>query len=123
MSPLARSVILWVAGPLRFDGTEGHLGPVAPRLVWDFVGGSAAGTIRRWALVYNAGNRSFGLHDRRATPWDQSHSQYLTDLFRPIAVLRETLPRRSMISAFRAMLPEAEIAAAAALSIRWSARA
>lgn len=123
MSSRSRRQIMWVAGPLAFGGTESPYRVDAPRLSWDFIGASAAGNIRRWALVYNAGNRSYGLHDRQATAWDQSHSEYLTNLFRPIAVLRETLPRKNMIAAFRAMLPEAEIAAAVALSIRWSARA
>lgn len=111
-----RSDILWLAGPTGYDTRGGLNGVVA--LEWTFIGGTTAGEVRRWSLQFRVKERDFSLHDRRVSIWERDHSAELAAFYRPVAVLRTDLPRRSLLSAIRAMLPAKEIAAATAISMR-----
>lgn len=110
--------IHWIAGPIGYDGNRGsHFNTDPQNLEWVFIGGTAAGEIRRWALRYVVESRSFTVNVRKTSQWDQSHSSDLATFYRPMAVLRHLLPKGSIVTALRSMLPAKEIAAATALSI------
>lgn len=107
------SPIVWVAGPVQY--WEGNYS--AFDMAWDFIGGNAAGEIRRWRLRYKAERRAFTSVSLKSDRGDQSHATKLRKLYQPIAVLRRDLPKGAVQNALRAMVPESDIAAALRMSI------
>lgn len=102
------SPVTWIAGPVQY--WEGNY--VAFDLAWEFVGGNAAGEIRRWRLRYKAETRSFSVAALMADRGDQSHASQIAGLYRHVAIRRADLPKGAILVALKAMLPEREVAAA-----------
>jgi len=108
------SPITWVAGPVQYwEGNYTHFD-----MAWDFIGGNADGEIRRWRLRFKAKNRSFAASAKMADRGDQAHATALRNLYGPIAVLRKDLPRGEISVALRAMLSDADVAAATRMSVQ-----
>lgn len=116
--------IHWIAGPIAYvDTTVTQAGgTLTVLLTWEFISGTANRRIRRWRLHYAIKDRKFTLSETICKEWDQKHADDLATLYRPIAVMRIDLPKRSNLAAIRALLPEKEIATATALSIRGGRR-
>lgn len=85
---------------------------------WEFIGGTPAGEIRRYHLMFSIETRKFTSNSLAVGSWDKAHSRDLADLYRPISILRSMLPKGSIAIAMRAMITPANLAEVTALSIR-----
>lgn len=110
----------WVAGPIAYKTTDQGVYPDRTIEVckWEFIGGTAAGELRRWHLCFSIETRKFTTKRMSVNNWDKAHAQELRDFYLPVSVLRSMLPKGSITVTLKAMLPAQYIAEVTAIALR-----
>lgn len=113
---MRRNQLQWVAGPIQY-WSSGNVGGGESSLWWEFVGATGAGTLCRRRLRYTAVTRTFSASALELNLADLHHSRDVLKFYKHAAVMVADLPKGDLATKLRAMLPPAELAAAAAMSV------
>lgn len=106
--------IVWIAGPIGYVKTLVEDGM---DFRWSFIAGDGLGCIRRYTLAFKTSSREFRVISPDRNGWEQAHADLLTNLYRPVSVLRSDLPKGKIVDALRGMLSDRDLSIVAAASL------
>ncbi|SCM79888.1 conserved hypothetical protein [uncultured Pleomorphomonas sp.] len=106
--------IVWIAGPIGYAKTLVEGGQ---SFRWSFIAGDGLGCIRRYTLAFETKTREFRVIAPDRNGWEQAHADLLTNLYRPISILRSDLPKGKILDALRGMLTDRDLSIVSAASL------